>query len=47
MKDDEMDEKIIQLWRDPFFSGSYRGIKTFLMFLKQIKLNISDKKCIL
>jgi len=40
-----MDEKIIQLWRDPSFSGSYRGIKTFQMFLKTDKnINVSEEK---
>ena len=40
-----MDEKIIQLWRDPSFSGSYRGIKTFQMFLKTDQnINVSEKK---
>lgn len=31
---DISDEKIIQLWRDPNFSGSYTGIKTFQILLK-------------
>lgn len=31
------DEELLQLWRDPNFSGSYRGIKTFQIFLKTDK----------
>ena len=28
------DKKLLELWRDPNFSGSYRGIKTFKLLLK-------------
>ena len=28
------DKRLLQLWRDPNFSGSYRGIKTFQTLLK-------------
>ena len=34
------DKKLLELWRDPTFSGSYRGIKTFQTLLKT-DLNIS------
>ncbi len=39
-----MEKKILKLWRDPLFSGSYRGIKTFQMFLKTDRnIDISEK----
>ena len=28
------DQKLLQLWRDPTFNGSYRGIKTFQTLLR-------------
>ena len=31
------DEKLLQLWRDPNFSGSFRGIKSFQILLKTDK----------
>jgi hypothetical protein len=31
------DEELLQLWRDPNFSGSYRGIKSFQILLKTDK----------
>ena len=34
MSSDISDEKLLQLWRDPNFSGSYRGAKTFQILLK-------------
>jgi hypothetical protein len=38
-------DKIIQLWRDPDFEGSYTGIKTFQTLLKLNKdIDISEKK---
>lgn len=38
-------EKIIQLWRDPDFEGSYTGIKTFQTLLKLNKdIDISERK---
>lgn len=40
-----MDKKIIELWRDPAFSGSYRGLKSFQMFLKTDRnIDVSEKK---
>lgn len=40
-----MEKKIIDLWRDPSFSGSYRGIKTFQTFLKTDRnIEVSEKK---
>ena len=39
------DKKLLQLWRDPTFSGSYRGIKTFQTLLKtDLNLNISENR---
>jgi hypothetical protein len=39
------DEKILNLWRDPNFSGSYRGIKTFQLLLKtDLNIEISEKR---
>lgn len=39
------DEDILKLWRDPNFSGSYRGIKTFQVFLKTDKnLDVSQER---
>ena len=28
------DKRLIELWKDPLFAGSYRGISTFKIFLK-------------
>jgi len=40
-----MEEKIIELWRDPSFAGSYRGLKTFKLFLKTDKnIDVSEKQ---
>jgi hypothetical protein len=40
-----MEQKIINLWRDPSFAGSYRGLKTFQMFLKTDKnIDVSERK---
>lgn len=40
-----LEEKIRKIWRDPTFSGSYRGLKTFQIFLKTDKnINISEKE---
>ena len=37
------DKKILELWRDPNFSGSYRGIKTFQTLLKtDLNIDISE-----
>jgi hypothetical protein len=33
-KNEVSDKKLLQLWRDPNFNGSYRGIKTFQLLLK-------------
>jgi hypothetical protein len=39
------DNKILQLWRDPTFAGSYRGIKTFQILLKtDLNIDISEKR---
>jgi hypothetical protein len=39
------DQKILQLWRDPSFAGSYRGIKTFQLLLKtDLNIDISEKR---
>lgn len=31
------DEELLQLWRDPNFAGSYKGVKSFKVFLKTDK----------
>ena len=37
------DQKLLQLWRDPNFSGSYRGIKTFQTLLKtDLNIDVSE-----
>ena len=39
------DQKILELWRDPNFSGSYRGIKTFQLLLKtDLNIDISENR---
>jgi hypothetical protein len=39
------DEQILELWRDPTFAGSYRGIKTFQILLKTDQnIDISQKR---
>jgi hypothetical protein len=39
------DKRILELWRDPTFSGSYRGIKTFQILLKtDLNIDISQKR---
>jgi hypothetical protein len=39
------DEKILELWRDPTFSGSYRGVKTFQILLKtDLNIDVSQKR---
>jgi hypothetical protein len=39
------DEKILELWRDPTFSGSYRGVKTFKILLKtDLNIDVSQKR---
>ncbi len=39
------DEKLLELWRDPNFSGSYRGIKTFQILLKtDLNIDVSEKR---
>ena len=38
------DKRLLELWRDPNFSGSYRGIKTFQTLLKtDLNVDISEK----
>ena len=37
------DKKILELWRDPNFSGSYRGIRTFQTLLKtDLNIDVSE-----
>jgi hypothetical protein len=37
------DKKILELWRSPSFSGSYRGIKTFKVLLfTDLHINVSE-----
>ena len=39
------DKKILELWRDPNFSGSYRGIKTFQLLLKtDLNIDVSENR---
>jgi hypothetical protein len=39
------DEKLLKLWRDPTFSGSYRGIKTFQVLLKtDLNIDVPEKR---
>ena len=39
------DQTILQLWRSPQFSGSYRGIKTFKRILKtDLDIDISESR---
>ena len=39
------DEKLLQLWRDPNFSGSYRGAKTFQILLKtDLGIDVSESR---
>jgi len=39
------DQKILQLWRDPNFSGSYRGVKTFQVLLKtDLNIEVSEER---
>jgi len=39
------DEKLIQLWRDPNFAGSYRGVKTFQVLLKtDLNIDVSESR---
>ena len=39
------DKRILELWRDPNFSGSYRGIKTFQILLKtDLDIDVSQKR---
>lgn len=41
----KLDQKVLSLWKDPSFSGSYRGVKTFQIFLKtDNNIDISEKK---
>ena len=45
MKTNLSDDEILQLWRSPTFSGSYRGIKTFKLLLFTDKnIDISEKR---
>ena len=39
------DEEILQLWRDPTFAGSYRGVRTFQVLLKtDLNIDISENR---
>ena len=39
------DERILELWRDPTFSGSYRGIRTFQILLKtDLNIDVSQQR---
>jgi hypothetical protein len=39
------DKKLLQLWRSPNFSGSYRGIKTFQILLKtDLNIDVSEDR---
>ena len=39
------DKKLLELWRDPNFAGSYRGIKTFQIFLKtDLNIDVSENR---
>ena len=39
------DKKLLELWRDPNFSGSYRGIKTFKLLLKtDLNIDVSENR---
>jgi hypothetical protein len=39
------DKRILELWRSPQFSGSYRGIRTFKRLLKtDLDIDISESR---
>ena len=39
------DEKILELWRSPTFTGSYRGVRTFQILLKtDLDIDVSLKR---
>ena len=39
------DEELLRLWRDPNFSGSYRGVKSFKILLKTDKnIDVSEAR---
>ena len=39
------DQKILELWRSPLFSASYRGIRTFKRMLKlDLNIDISEAR---
>ena len=39
------DEKLLELWRDPSFSGSFRGVRNFQTLLKtDLNVNVSEKR---
>ena len=39
------DQKILELWKSPYFSGSYRGIRTFQILLKtDLDIDVSQKR---
>ena len=42
---DISDDKLLELWRDPIFSGSYIGVKTFQILLKtDLNINLSESR---
>ena len=42
---DISDDKLLELWRDPIFSGSYIGVKTFQILLKtDLNINVSESR---
>jgi hypothetical protein len=39
------DNELLKLWRSPYFSGSYRGIKTFQILLKtDLNIDVSEER---
>jgi hypothetical protein len=39
------DDKLLKLWRDPTFAGSYRGVRTFQILLKtDLNIDVSQKR---
>ena len=39
------DEKLLELWKDPAFDGSFRGVRTFQTLLKtDLNINVSEKR---
>ena len=39
------DKRLLELWRDPYFEGSFRGITAFQTLLKtNLNIDVSQKK---